>query len=1023
MLSISDVAGDVRLDLAQRRYLYWCTSFAPAEALSREAARAQPALVLLPRYAVAPFAGRNVEIEQFLQWLPTPSPLAVWMIHADGGHGKTRLADHFHRIAVTQGWATQQAVPAVDGTDSTAVIDTSGQGLLLVIDDAHRWQPAALDALMVNVQALTGDQPELRIRLLILARTTAPWWPTLATTLRNAGVPETATALAPLRLDRTQIFDDAFTAFRDALHPPPPPQVRRRDPAEYRALLNLSGPRYGSVLAIHMAALETAHARRPIDTPAPYALSVYLLDSEVTEWTKRHSAGLNTPPHVLQRLVLLATLTRGLPRDRARELLITTGLATTDNTADTLLDDHARCYLNHAHVLTPLQPDALGEDFIALTTPGRPNLSSNLPVDDWGPAAIRRALSHRPDEPPSDWAVAILATLIETAARWPHITTNVINPILGADPLLALAADPATLIRLAQLSDITTATLSTLYQHLIGHPAQPALETALLPERIANTTDSAEQADLYLRYSHYLHHGNRRQAAVAPAQHAVRLFRVLAEADPILHQPHLAGALGTFAVRLDQAGHWRDAVEPAREAVTIYQNLIKAGIGTHRTELAGALNNLANSLSQAGFRREAVEPAREAAILFRALAETDPIRHQPHLAGALNNLANWLSRAGFRREAVEPAREAAILYRALTEVDPTTYQPDLANALATLANLLGQAGFRREAVEPAREAAILYRALTEVDPTTYQPDLARALNNLANWLGEAGHWREAVEPAGEAAILFRALAEVDPTTYQPGLASALDTLAIRLGNAGYQREAVEPARQATTLYRVLAETDPTTYQPSLARTLVSLAIRLGEAGLEREAIEPARQAVAIFRALDEADSTTYQPDLAHALGNLAIRLGEAGHRREAITPAEHAVRLFRALTEADPVRHQFNLASTLRVLAVELGEAGHWQEAVEPAHQAVTIFRALAEADPAAHQLHLAQSLSILAAVSEGGAASQVSDGLAAASEAVHLLEHINRQHLLADPGLLAQARIRRARLLARLMSPTTDST
>jgi len=76
-------------------------------------------------------------------------------------------------------------------------------------------------------------------------------------------------------------------------------------------------------------------------------------------------------------------------------------------------------------VLEPLYPDRLGEDFVALTTPGHKN--PIYPPDPWADATLARLLSVSESEnglrgsPP--WALSVNALLDEIGSRWPHIAS------------------------------------------------------------------------------------------------------------------------------------------------------------------------------------------------------------------------------------------------------------------------------------------------------------------------------------------------------------------------------------------------------------------------------------------------------------------------------------------------------------------------------------------------------------------------------------------------------------------------
>ena len=73
--------------------------------------------------------------------------------------------------------------------------------------------------------------------------------------------------------------------------------------------------------------------------------------------------------------------------------------------------------------------------------------------------------------------------------------------------------------------------------------------------------------------------------------------------------------------------------------------------------LAGSLNNLAKSQAENGQRREALTTAQEATNLYRTLVKHNPAAHTPDLAMSLNTYANILERSGNTKEAARIRQE------------------------------------------------------------------------------------------------------------------------------------------------------------------------------------------------------------------------------------------------------------------------------------------------------------------------------------------------------------------------------
>ncbi|WP_280491990.1 tetratricopeptide repeat protein [Nocardia asiatica] len=851
VIYIRDITGDVTINKAQRRYRYWCQPFPKVASLRPRQAVVQPRLVLDPAYQIAPLVGRTQELDDLHRWLNAPPSVAVRLLHAEAGHGKTRLVEHVRHASERQGWLVAQAVHTLQDVDESATVELGERrALFLVVDEAHRWPTAHLETVAVNLRALHNKLPELRVRLLLVARTPGQWWSVVAARLRELGVDESTVALAPLgmRFSRAEVFDSAVTSFRQALYAAPP-QVRAPDPATYRAGVDLAGSRFDSVLAIHMAALVAVHARaNKTNLPTGRsAISAYLVDNEHAEWSRRYETGeLRTRPEVMRRLVYLAVLTRGLPREHARRLLIATHLAGDEQQADILLDDHARCFPHNDVVLAPLRPDQLAEDFLALTTPGHPEAATiTQQADTWVTALASDMVG--PDHEAEPWLAPILTTLVESAANWPHLATRVLFPLLARGPLLVADAGEATLRRLTELPGIEPVVLTTLYQHLrdSGDSAAEILDIALLPSRIQASTDDEERARLYTR-----------------------------------HAEHLRGAR-----------HLRQACDAAEQAVAHYRRLVKVQSQAYLPSLAMSLKNLGTALSEVGRDRDAVASAEKSVSLYRRLAKAQPEVYLPGLAMSLDNLGGPLGQLGRVRDALVAVEESVSLYRRLAEAQPEAYLPDLARSLNNLGTRLRHGGRLHEALAPAEESVALRRRLAEAQPEAYLPDLALALNNLGTVLNEAGRYRDAVAPAEESVSLYRKLAEARPQSHLPGLATSLNSLGNRLGSVGRIQEAVVATEESVTLCRRLAEAQPEVYLPDLARSLTNLGTRLAQGGHLQEALAPAEESVAIRRRLAEAQLETHSADLATSLNNLGHRLAQLGRVQEAVAPVEESVSL------------------------------------------------------------------------------------------------------------------------------------
>jgi tetratricopeptide (TPR) repeat protein len=114
---------------------------------------------------------------------------------------------------------------------------------------------------------------------------------------------------------------------------------------------------------------------------------------------------------------------------------------------------------------------------------------------------------------------------------------------------------------------------------------------------------------------------------------------MLAESQPDAFTPHVAGSLNNLAGRLSDLGLIEEALAAAEEAAGLFRVLTKARPDALTPDLAMSLRTLASRLSDLGRPVDALAAAEEAADLYRVLAKARPDAFTPDLAASLNILA------------------------------------------------------------------------------------------------------------------------------------------------------------------------------------------------------------------------------------------------------------------------------------------------------------------------------------------------------------------------------------------------
>ena len=589
---------------------YLLEDFPLAPANHPDPAALAPSRLLAARHQLVPFTGRDAELQRLAGWRDGPAGVAVQLVYASGGQGKSRLAAQFAAASAAEGWLVWQAryqptdaIPTAGDGQSKA--PAAGRGVLLVADYAERW-PVGHHQKVLGDGMLRGHGP---VRVLLLARPAGLWWTALRHELDKADAATDEIPLAPLaptREDRRAVFRAARDRFAELLDV---------NPAGSTTPVDLDEDDYARVLSVHMAALVAVDAagagrRAPADA---VGLSSYLLDREHAYWQDLHTqhAG-HIRPRVMGRAVFLATLTRPLPREQALGVLRHVELASSAESCEQIIDDHAACYppADTDTVFEPLYPDRLGEDFLALQLPGH-TMGSYTP-DGWTTDALPRLLTavdgHGAGSAPQHLRNTV-TVLIEAARRWPHVAREAV----------------------------------TIYRRLAE--ANP---TAYLPNLATSMNN------LGLRLSNL----GRREQALAPTEEAVTIYRRLAEANPTAYLPDLAASMNNLGILLSNLGRQDQALIPTEEAVTIYRRLAEANPAAYLPDLARGLWGFAWVRATVGLELpEALAAAEEAIAIYQRLVEETPEAFGNDLLSARYTLANILDGLGRHDEAAELRRQ------------------------------------------------------------------------------------------------------------------------------------------------------------------------------------------------------------------------------------------------------------------------------------------------------------------------------------------------------------------------------
>ncbi|WSQ09603.1 serine protease [Streptomyces sp. NBC_01231] len=813
-----------------------------------------PIALLRADAEVVSFHGRQDTLSDLEEWCRTDpyGPLAVRVLTAPGGQGKTRLARQLMARMREQGWVVGQL--SHEPRD-LHVLGAVQYPLLLVIDYAET-RPELVRKLREQTR-----QARHPVRLLLLARSLGSWQ-----TRATGALPETRLhALSPGAADREEAFRTAVRDISRHLA-----EVISGTDVDWPALADAltaarpaAGPGAQTALTVQMEALAALLRRvRPPQRDAR-TLEDELLDHERTYWQETADGwGMGTRGNkLLEPAVAAAVLCPTQDEHEAR--------ATIERLLPGELPGHITDITAWLRDLYPppegrywgqLEPDRLAEYH-----------ASDQVVADRGllRRLFGRATDHQRVQTLTVLARSAVAHTNQGRAATAHTVIDLLREALRSVPAYA----PLTATVLRAHSDALPEQSHVLRDH--------ALDVARELSRLCHATGNAPQArrdrawalhNLAERHQAIGDWEDAREAAVA----AAALREEMADDGSLTLRTEWADTLLVLSQACDMTGRLMEAYDAGDQALSLFRALAEEDGEEWEKRERGLVRALINQ-SQAVWQLDpsaipfdqiarSDDHTEEAVRRARALVSRHPELDPLLLVRALTERGTNLWRLQRHPEALALGEEAVKASRRLAAENPDAYTADLARALMGLAVDYSAASRPRgETMALEREAIELVRPLVGELPGVHRSTLAQTLHNLALGQSQEGDAAAARESIREAIEHRRALARDPHGVAVPGLARSVSVLAGFHERTGDNAAAAEGFEEALEIYAHAPLPLNASNLNAQSGTALDLARAYDALGRPTEAAAPLSQALAIRRRLSEYAPSLYTEGYASSL--------------------------------------------------------------------------------------------------------------------------------------------------------------
>ncbi len=319
-----------------------------------------PTVFLTAEWGLIPFYGRETEIEAFEDWCGKPKGLALQVLHAAGGYGKTRLMlEVCKKIRQSdEGWRAGFLIEYefLNHPTGISVLCKNDKRLFIVIDYAET-KSELICKLIGELNHVKSEDHEIRI--VLIARTKGNWLDDLKTKSEFRSTfgdwaPVTTTSLAPIthHPDERETLAKSVQKEYSGLFP---------TSAIPSPLPDLSNPTFERILYIHLAAIASAEGQTISDSTK---LLDMILDRETDLWWQHERIkSENLKIAKLQPIAAILTLHQSTSQQKL-EILSLSLIPCEKDLARKIAETFFDFYQTDNETVGGITPDLIGERLI-----------------------------------------------------------------------------------------------------------------------------------------------------------------------------------------------------------------------------------------------------------------------------------------------------------------------------------------------------------------------------------------------------------------------------------------------------------------------------------------------------------------------------------------------------------------------------------------------------------------------------------------------------------------------------------